>query len=407
MMTPPHAPLLLETRANTLCVGGETVTALAERLGTPFYAYDSRLISRRVQELRAVLPTQVQIHYAIKANPFLPLLRHMAGLVDGCDVASAGELEKALAAGFQPATISFAGPGKRNAELEAALRADITVNVESGGELGRLARLGEQLGIRPRVALRINPDFELKGSGMRMGGGAKPFGIDANQAPGIIKKIKSMDLDVQGLHIFTGSQSLSTEAIAQAQSGTLNLARALLEGTGLPIRHINIGGGLGIPYFPGEIRLDIKTIVDRLHHLLEVHGGWLGPAHLILELGRFLVGEAGVYVTRIVDRKISRGETFLIADGGMHHHLALSGNLGQVIRKNYPVYLAHRMGDEAEETVNIHGPLCTPLDVLGHKIALPRAEIGDLIAITQSGAYGLTASPVHFLGHPIPAEILV
>ncbi|MDM7323214.1 MAG: pyridoxal-dependent decarboxylase, exosortase A system-associated [Gammaproteobacteria bacterium] len=407
MTQPPHAPLLFATRAGTLYIGEQPVTALAERLGTPFYAYDSRLIELRIKELRDVLPSQVQIHYAVKANPFPPLLSYMAGRVDGCDVASAGELEKALEAGFSPETISFAGPGKRDAELMAALQANITINVESAGELERLARLGEMLGIRPRVALRINPDFELKGSGMRMGGGAKPFGIDAEQAPAIIREINALDIDFQGLHIFTGSQSLSMEAIIQAQSGALNLARMLLEGAGLPLRKINIGGGLGIPYFPGENRLNIKPMGDQLHHLLETHRGWLGDAHLVLELGRFLVGEAGVYVTRIVDRKVSRGETFLITDGGMHHHLALSGNLGQVIRKNYPVYLAHRVGKPAEEIVNIHGPLCTPLDVLGHKVALPRAEIGDLIAVTQSGAYGLTASPVHFLGHPLPSEVLI
>jgi diaminopimelate decarboxylase len=407
MSQPPHAPLLFETRAGTLCIGGEPTPALAERLGTPFYAYDGRMIQQRIEELRDVLPAQVHIHYAVKANPFPPLLRLLAGLLDGCDVASAGELEKALAAGFNPATISFAGPGKRDAELDAALRAGITVHVESAGELGRLVLLGEKLGIRPRAALRINPDFELKGSGMRMGGGAKPFGIDAEQAPGIIREINALDIDFQGLHIFTGSQSLSMEAIIQAQSGALDLARTLLEGAGLPVRKINIGGGLGIPYFPGEKRLDINPMGEKLHELVEAHRDWLGKAHLVLELGRFLVGEAGVYVTRIVDRKISRGETFLITDGGMHHHLALSGNLGQVIRKNYPVYLAHRVGAPAEEIVNIHGPLCTPLDVLGHKLALPRAEVGDLIAITQSGAYGLTASPVHFLGHPLPAEVLL
>ncbi|HET19824.1 MAG TPA: pyridoxal-dependent decarboxylase, exosortase A system-associated [Chromatiales bacterium] len=406
MSAASHAPLLFKTRAGCLCVGGHTVAELAERLGTPFYAYDGQLVSQRVRELRMALPSRVQIHYALKANPYLPLVRHMAGLVDGCDVASAGELEKSLEAGFAPGRISFAGPGKRDEELEAALRAGITLNVESAGELERLVRHGDRLGIRPRVALRINPDFELKGSGMRMGGGAKPFGIDAEKAPEILRQINMMDVDFQGLHVFTGSQSLNAEAIMQAQSGALQLARSLLDGTGLPLRHVNIGGGLGIPYFPGESRMDIRSIGEHLHALLEEHAPWLGDAHLIIELGRFLVGEAGVYVTRIVDRKVSRGETFLITDGGMHQHLALSGNLGQVIRKNYPVYLAHRMDHKAEETVNIHGPLCTPLDVLGHKVALPRAEVGDLIAIPQSGAYGLTASPVHFLSHPLPAEYL-
>lgn len=404
MTAPTHAPLLFKTRGSTLSIGGEALTDLAARLGTPFYAYDGSLISERVQELRVALPSRVQIHYAIKANPFMPLLRHMAGLVDGCDVASAGELQKALEAGFRADTISFAGPGKRDGELEAALRAGITLNVESAGELERLVRLGDRIGVRPRVSLRINPDFELKGSGMRMGGGAKPFGIDAEQAPDILIKINKMGIDFQGLHVFTGSQSLNAEAIMQAQSGALALARELIDGTGLAPRHVNIGGGLGIPYFPGESRLDINPIGEHLHALLEMHASWLGAASLILELGRYLVGEAGIYVSRIVDRKVSRGETFLITDGGMHHHLALSGNLGQVIRKNYPVYLAHRVEVAPEEIVNVHGPLCTPLDVLGHRIALPRAEVGDLIAVTQSGAYGLTASPVHFLTHPLPAE---
>jgi len=406
-MTPIHAPLLFEVRQGELHVGGEAISALAERLGTPFYAYDANLIRRRVAELRAALPPRVQLHYAIKANPFPPLLQLMAGLVDGGDVASGGELGKALEAGFRPDAVSFAGPGKRDVELEVALRAGITVNVESRGELERLARLGERLGIRPRVALRINPEFELKGSGMRMGGGAKPFGIDAEMAPDILREIKWMGVEFHGLHVFTGSQSLNPEAIMQAQSGALRLARTLLDGAGLPFRHVNIGGGLGIPYFPGETRLDINPVGEHLHELLEDHADWMGEAHVILELGRFLVGEAGMYVTRVVDRKDSRGETFLICDGGMHHHLALSGNLGQVIRKNYPVHLATRADAPAGETVNIHGPLCTPLDVLGHKLALPRAEVGELIAITQSGAYGLTASPVHFLGHPLAAEVLV
>lgn len=406
-MSPSHAPLLFEVRDGELLVGGESVAALARCLGTPFYAYDANLIRARVAELRAALPERVQIHYAIKANPFPPLLRLMSGLVDGGDVASSGELGKALEAGFKPDSLSFAGPGKRDGELEAALRAGITVNVESRGELERLARLGERLGIRPKVALRINPDFELKGSGMRMGGGAKPFGIDAEMASDILREINRMDVDLDGMHVFTGSQSLHMEAIMQAQSGALGLARQLLETAALPFRHINIGGGLGIPYFPGEQRLDPSPIGAHLHELLEEHAGWLGTAQVILEMGRYLVGEAGVYVTRVVDRKTSRGETFLICDGGMHHHLALSGNLGQVIRKNYPVYLATRVEAPAEEIVNIHGPLCTPLDVLGHKLALPRADVGDLIAVTQSGAYGLTASPVNFLGHPLAAEILV
>ncbi len=407
MSTPLHAPLLFETRAGHLHIGGVPVTALAERLGTPFYAYELRLIRQRIQDLREHLPAAMQLHYALKANPFPPLVSEMAKQVDGCDVASAGELELALEAGFAPGTISFAGPGKRDAELEAALRAGIVVHVESAGELHRLTRLGERQGIAPRIALRLNPPFELKGSGMRMGGGAKPFGIDAELAPKIIREINDLGLELQGLHIFAGSQCLNLQAIVQALSASLELGLGLLQEQGIEVQYINLGGGLGIPYFPGEQRLDIKALGEELHHLLEVHAGGLGAIRPILELGRFLVGEAGAYVTRIIDRKSSRGEVFLITDGGMHQHLALSGQLGQVIRKNYPVYLAHRAEGPEDETLHIHGPLCTPLDVLGKQVALPRAEVGDLLVITQSGAYGLSASPLHFLAHPLPAEVLL
>ncbi|HES75556.1 MAG TPA: pyridoxal-dependent decarboxylase, exosortase A system-associated [bacterium] len=405
-MNTPHAPLLFSTQHGEIVLGGTVVSQLAARLGTPFYAYDASLIQARIAELRAALPPCIQLHYAIKANPYPPLLRHIVGLVDGGDIASSGELSAALQAGFKPHTISFAGPGKRDAELEAALHADITVNIESAGELERLRILGQKHGLRPRIALRINPDFELKGAGMRMGGGAKPFGIDCEQAPIILKKIKEMEFNFQGLHIFSGSQSLNTEAIMQAHKAALLVARKLFTASGLTCPYINIGGGLGIPYFPGEQRLNPVPIGAHLQKLLEEHSDWLGESKLILELGRYLVGEAGIYVTRIVERKTSRGEIFLICDGGMHHHLALSGNLGQVIRKNYPVYIANQADAPATEVVNIHGPLCTPLDILGHKIALPRAEVGDLIVVTQSGAYGLSASPVNFLSHPPAAEIL-
>ncbi|MGD9888176.1 MAG: pyridoxal-dependent decarboxylase, exosortase A system-associated [Halothiobacillaceae bacterium] len=402
-----HAPLLFKVQHGEIHIGGISINQLAARLGTPFYAYDASMIDQRIRELRTALPSNIKLHYAIKANPYPPLLQRMSDWVDGGDIASSGELAAALQAGFKAPTLSFAGPGKTDNELSKALHAGITVNIESAGEFERLCHIGQNLSIRPRLALRINPDFELKGAGMRMGGGAKPFGIDAEQAPDILNKIKAKDVDFQGLHIFSGSQSLNSAAIAQAMSAALALAKNLIQSSGLHCPHINLGGGLGIPYFPGEQRLELTPIGANIKQLLQEHADWLNNTQLILEMGRYLVGEAGVYVTRIIERKTSRGETFLICDGGMHHHLALSGNLGQVIRKNYPVYLANKADAPPEEIVNIHGPLCTPLDILGHKIALPPANVGDLLVITQSGAYGLSASPIHFLSHNPPAEILL
>jgi diaminopimelate decarboxylase len=327
--------------------------------------------------------------------------------VDGLDVASSNELRTALDAGMDPARISFAGPAKTEAELSQGIAAGVCLNLESARELACVARIGEALGITPRVALRINPDFELKSSGMKMGGGAKPFGIDAEQAPAVLREVAAMGLDFQGFHIFSGSQSLRVEAIIEAQARSLELALRLAGEAPLAVRQLNIGSGFGIPYFPGEARLDIAPVGEHLAAWLPRLQADLPQARLALELGRYLVGECGIYVARVLDRKVSRGEVFLVTDGGMHHHLAASGNLGQVIRKNYPVDVGNRMTPEQTGPASVTGPLCTPLDILADRLDLAHAEVGDLIVVFQSGAYGPSASPGNFLGHPAALEVLV
>ena len=401
-------PLPFPVVDNCLQVGGVPLPRLAQRVGrTPFYAYDRRLLTLRVQELRNALPRGVRLHYSVKANPMSALVQHMAGLVDGCDVSSVGELKVVLDTMMAPECISFSGPGKGEDGLARAVAANVLVNVESPRELERIARIGDRLGICPRIALRINPDFELKSSGMRMGGGAKPFGIDAEQAPAVLREIGRLGLDFEGLHVFSGSQCLKAEAIIDVQARTLELALRLSEHLPQPLRLLNMGGGFGIPYFPGETALDLAPIGEHLAILAARLAADAPHARIALELGRYLVGEAGIYVTRITDRKVSRGKTFLVADGGMHHHLAASGNLGQVIRKNFPVIIGNRIRAAETKTVSITGPLCTPLDVIADSVALPHADAGDFVVVLQSGAYGLTASPTGFLGHPEPEEILV
>jgi diaminopimelate decarboxylase len=407
---PVHATQTLFPVADgCLQVGGIPLTRLAQRVGsTPFYAYDRRLLSERVAHVRAHLPSAVELHFSMKANPMPALVQQMASLVDGIDVASGGELKVALDTGIDPGRISFAGPGKSEAELMRAVAAGAVVHAESERELRTLARVGDALGIDPLLVLRINPDYELKGSGMRMGGGAKQFGIDAEDAPRLLALCAELGLRVLGFHIFSGSQSLKAEAIIEAQAQTFILAQQLSGQMRDPVRILNIGGGFGIPYFPGEAALDLAPIGAALDAALPGVIAKLPEAQVSIELGRYLVGEAGVYVARVVDRKVSRGQVFLVTDGGLHHHLAASGNFGQVIRKNYPVAIGNRMdATAARETVSVVGPLCTPLDVLAERMELPATEVGDLVVVFQSGAYGRSASPQGFLSHPDAPEVLV
>ena len=390
-------------------VGGIPLERLAARAGgTPFFAYDRALITARMELLRSVLPPTLNLSYAVKANPMPAVVQHLSGLVDSFDVASANEMRTALDTPMPATRVSFAGPGKTPAELTQAIAAGVTIEMESPTEAERVATIGEQLGIRPRVAVRVNPDFALKGSGMRMGGGPQQFGVDAEQVPALLARLAGFDLELLGFHIFAGSQNLSAELLCEAQRKTVELTLRLADAVPDPIRYVNLGGGFGIPYFEKDERLDLAAIGHNLDGLLDdVVRPALPEARVVIELGRYIVGEAGVYVTRVVDKKVSRGKTFLVVDGGMHHQLAASGNFGQVIRRNYPVAIGCRGADAATETVSVVGCLCTPLDLLANDMALPVADIGDLVVVFQAGAYGLTASPTAFLSHPAPAEVLV
>ena len=392
-----------------LTIGGIAAERLAARVGgTPFFAYDRALIGRRVAEVRAALPDEIDLHYAVKANPMPAVLQHLSGLVDGFDVASALEMRQALDTPTPADRISFAGPGKTAAELVQAVAAGVTIELESDGELARVRAVSDELGIAARVALRVNPDFAVRGSGMRLGGGPQQFGMDAERVPDVLATLAGSGLEFRGFHIFAGSQNLNAESICQAQRATVELVVGLAGAAPAPVRYLNIGGGFGIPYSRRDRPLDLAPIGENLAKLLD---GLVRPhlpeATVTVELGRYLVGEAGAYVTRVIDRKVSRGKTFLVVDGGLHHQLAASGNFGQVVRRNYPLAAGNRVDDPAEEVVTVVGCLCTPLDLLGDDVTLPRLEVGDLVVIFQAGAYGLTASPTAFLSHPAAAEVLV
>ena len=406
---PVHTPMSqFRSEGAQLLVNGQPISRIAARVGhTPFYVYDRSLLDARVAQLRAALPGAIKLHYAMKANPMPALVCHMARLVDGIDVASAGELLVALDAGADPQEISFAGPGKTEAELYQAVAAGILINVESFREVPILDAAQQTLGLPARVAVRVNPDFELKSSGMKMGGGPKQFGVDAEQVPELLAAVGRAGLAFEGFHLFAGSQNLKPESIVEAQQKSFALACRLAEHAPSPVKFLNLGGGFGIPYFPGEQPLDLGPIGANLADIVQQAKTALPQAEIVIELGRYFVGEAGLYVAKVLDKKVSRGLTYLVTDGGLHHHLSASGNFGQVIRKNYPAAIANRMNASAMETVSVVGPLCTPLDLLADRMNLPAAEPGDLVAIYQSGAYGSTASPQRFLGHPGVVEVLV
>lgn len=406
----PHAATAkLATANGEIEFGGLPLTRLAAQVGaTPFYAYDRQAISNRLATLRNSLPKAIRLHYSVKANPMPALVAHMAGLVDGFDVASAGELRTALNAGMAAAKVSFSGPGKAEAELRQAVAAGICINVESPREVHALARIGYDLGIRPRLAIRVNPDFEVRAAGMKMSGGPRQFGIDAEQVPAVLAEVAASEMDWVGLQIFSASQNLRGDLVAQALRQSYALVVELAANTAMPLLSLNLGGGFGIPYFPGEQPLDLTSISQELTTIAADSATRFPGMHLILELGRYLVGEAGIYVARVVDKKISRGQIFLVLDGGMNHHLAATGNLGQVIRRDYPVVLGTRLNQPSDVMpTSVVGPLCTPLDLLADQLPLPEAQVGDLVVVLQSGAYGPSASPSGFLSRPPAIEVLI
>lgn len=397
------------TLGGELRLGGMPLTRLAARVGsTPFFAYDRALLDQRVDRLRAALPSRVELSFAMKANPMPAIVQHVAGRVDRIDVASGLELRTALDSTIRADRVSFAGPGKTPAELRQAVAAGILIEVESGTEFRRVLAAGDELGLEPNVAVRVNPDFAVKGSGMRMGGGPQQFGIDAEQVPGILREYANAGANLLGFHVFAGSQNLNAAVIAEAQRRTVDLVSSFADQLSAPVRYLNLGGGFGIPYTEKDRPLDLDAVAVNLQELVDGPiAQRLPEARPVIELGRYLVGECGVYVTRVIDRKESRGTTFLVVDGGMHHQLAASGNFGQAIRRNYPVVVGNRAALAPTEKVSVVGCLCTPLDLLAKDVELPAGDIDDLIVIFQAGAYGLTASPTAFLGHAAPAEVLV
>ncbi len=384
---------------------------IVERFGTPLFVYDSAILELKWNLLRKTYPSEFAISYSVKANPNPAIIRFFLSLGCGVEIASGGEFFLALKADCPAQNILFAGPGKTEEELEYVLANDIgEIHSESLLEVERISAISRKLGLRARVALRINPSEEVQGGAMRMGGKPVQFGIDEEIVEAAIDRVTSDSaFEFRGLHLFSGTQILDHAVLIRQYRKGIELGLKTAKKIGRPIHTLDFGGGLGIPYFPNETPLDMDALRDGLSELMtEVRREPLfSGTRFMLEPGRYLVGEAGIYVTRVIDKKVSRGKTYLIVDGGMNHHLAASGNLGQVIKRNFPVAIIDKPTGGCTEKVDVVGPLCTPLDVLARDVDLPKAEVGDLVAVLQSGAYARTASPLDFLSHPHPAEVLV
>jgi len=394
-----------------LRMGGLPVRVLAEKYGTPLFVYDRGVLDAEWNQLRAALPARFAISYSVKANPNRAFLEYFLDKGAGLEVASQGEFHQALAAGGPAERILFAGPGKTEAEIEFVLARGIgEIHIESPREAERVIAISRRLGKRARVAVRVNPASEVQGGAMRMGGKPAAFGVDEESLDSVLDPLLASDaVEFRGMHIYIGTQILDHAILVSQYAHGLEVARRIVKRIGHPLATLDFGGGLGIPYFSSEHELDtvaLRAGLAKLFSPIEKDADFAGTKFMV-EPGRYLVGEAGVYVARVTDIKISRGKKFLICDGGMHHHLAASGNLGQTIKRNYPVALLTKLDRPAAGAAEVAGPLCTPLDVLARNAELPEPEVGDLIGVFQSGAYARAASPLGFLSHPAPPEVWV
>jgi diaminopimelate decarboxylase len=397
-------------------IGGEfapsniPISRIAGDHGTPFYLYHGEMVSERVRRVREALGTEVS--YSVKANPSLGVCQLIASEREaGAEVASSGELAVARAAGFEPEDIVFAGPGKTDDELGRAVDEGIfAVNVESVNEIDRLASIAREAGRTIGVGLRINPEAQLMGSGMRMGGTVGQFGMDqAELGEAVRKTLNRPELVLRGVHVYTATQVFEVEPLLEHCRNILEISLSAADLAGHPLEMIDFGGGFGVPYFEKMAEFDLDGFAEGFRGLLASYrtDPRLAGCRYLFELGRYLVADAGVYVTRAVDVKKTRGKTFVVTDGGMNHHLTATGNMGQVFRKAYPLLNLTRMEGVPEEGIAVAGPCCTPLDVFGNNITLATPEAGDLIGVFYSGAYGYSASNLGFLSHPSPAEVLL
>ena len=387
-------------------LAGLSPLALAEAFGTPFYVYDLDLIGRRIEALRSILPRGVRVAFAVKANPSLAVVAYIRRCGVGADVASGGELETVLRAGFDPSAVTMTGPGKRDEELAAAVAAGIgIITVESPGELRRLEAIAAAAGRRQPILLRLAASDDARLEPVRLIGGVEgKFGMPLESLLETARSAAGSEhVELLGVHAFGASNLRDADQLASHVAQLVEIGRRVAVVAGTPLRLVDAGGGLGIPYAEGERPLDLARLGRRLAELRE---RWdaegLAGMEVLLEPGRFLVGPAGAYVARVLDVKGPDSAPVAILDGGINHLVRPA-----LVRSE------HRLAILAADTVRalvrttVAGPLCTGLDVFAAEATLPRPRVGDLVAVLDAGAYGFTESMPFFLSHPSAAEVAV
>lgn len=406
--TGPIPPYFSASDDGQLLIGGCPAEELvAEAGGTPLFVYDNNIVGSQVARFKGAMADGIALHYSVTANPYEPLLEFLGRYVDGFRIVSVGELKRLQAAKLAGIPMNFAGPGKLDLELQAAVKAGATISVESEGEAARAIAAAERVGTQPKISVRVTPHFAIEGGSVTLACFASPFGVDAERVPDLVRGLIEAGVDWRGLHMFSGAQCLDAHALAEVHRLTVGHAGEIAEKIGLPMPELNLGSGFDIACRPGDEPLDIDRVAAALTQTVCNAPTLLATTRYTIELGRWLVGECGVYLSRVIDRTESCGQTFLTTDGGGHHLIGATGSLGERGRANYPIAVANRFGAPAEEEVNVTGCLCTPFDVLGDEVGLPRAEVGDLIAVFCAGAYSLSASPQAWESRPMAREMLV
>lgn len=404
----PIPPYFSTSDAGQLLIGGYPAEELvAEAGGTPLFVYDNNIVGAQIARFKGAMADGIALHYAVSANPYEPLLEFLGRYIDGFRIVSLGELKRLQKAQLAGIPMNFAGPGKLDAELEAAVTAGATISVESEGEASRAIGAAERVGIQPKISVRVTPPFTIESGRVTLGSSASPFGVDAERVPLLVQGLIEAGVDWRGLHMFAGAQCLDAEALSEVHRVTVAHAGEIAELIGAPMPELNLGSGFDIACRPGDAPLDIDRVAASLNHTLCNAPSLLATTRFTIELGRWLVGESGVYLARVIDRTESCGQTFLTTDGGGHHLIGATGSLGERGMSNFPIAVANRFGAPPGEEVTVTGCLCTPFDVLGDDVSLPRAEEGDLIAVFCAGAYGLSASPQGWESRPLAREMLV